>query len=281
MKRHLLLAMLLILCMALLSTNNIYATTPNQQNSDIIANTNSVSESTGDVQQDVNKTTNIQDTTVREFNEDQTVNNTDINQQTTTSTVKTVENSNNLDDSSKSSEKIQSVTEAAGDVNNNKVPGAQTSVQSITATYTLYDIKIAASRVKAYIESNKKLPDYVQVGTRQVTMPQFLKLLTAGLLKVKSGSKSSVTLKSVGFPMKPTQNLKTGNIYKTEYLVLAGKVVFLHKFIWKSSQLLFKYSRENSVRITCVHVFKNNELLWHQKCPAKLCVNEIMANNFK
>ena len=224
MKRHLLLAMLLILCMALLSTNNIYATTPNQQNSDIIANTNSVSESTGDVQQDVNKTTNIQDTTVRELNEAQTVNNTDINQQTTTSTVKTVENSNNLDDSSKSSEKIQSVTEAAGDVNNNKVPGAQTSVQSITASYTLYDIKIAASRVKAYIESNKKLPDYVQVGTRQVTMPQFLKLLTAGLLKVKSGSKSSVTLKSVGSPMKPTQNLKTGNIYKTEYLVLAGKV---------------------------------------------------------
>ncbi len=93
-----------------------------------------------------------------------------------------------MNDSSKSSEKIQSVTEAAGDVNNNKVPGAQTSVQSITATYTLYDIKIAASRVKAYIESNKKLPDYVQVGTRQVTMPQFLKLLTAGLLKVKSGS---------------------------------------------------------------------------------------------
>ena len=104
-----------------------------------------------------------------------------------------------MNDSSKSSEKIQSVTEAAGDVNNNKVPGAQTSVQSITATYTLYDIKIAASRVKAYIESNKKLPDYVQVGTRQVTMPQFLKLLTAGLLKVKSGSSaSSVTLKSVG-----------------------------------------------------------------------------------
>ena len=187
-----------------------------------------------------------------------------------------MKNSNNLDDSSKSSEKIQSVTEAAGDVNNNKVPGAQTSVQSITATYTLYDIKIAASRVKAYIESNKKLPDHVQVGTSRVTMPQFLKLLTAGLLKVKSGSTSSVTLKSVGnpSPMKPTINLKTGNIYKTEYLVLAGESVFLHKFIWKSSQLLFKYPRENSVRITCVHVFKNNELLWHQKCPAKLCVNE-------
>ena len=226
MKRHLLLAMLLILCMALLSTNNIYATTPNQQNSDIIANTNLVSGSTGDVQQDVDKTTNIQDTTVRNLNEVQAVNNADINQQTTTSMVKTVDNNNNLNDNSKNSETIQSVTEAAGDVNNNKVPGAQTSVQSITKTYTLNEIKIAASRVKAYIEYYKKLPDYVQVGTRQVTMPQFLKLLTAGLLKVKSGStSSSVTLKSVGCPMKPSQNLKTGNIYKTEYFVMAGRIL--------------------------------------------------------
>ncbi len=222
MKRHLLLAMLLIFCMALLSTNNIYATTPNQQNSDIIANTNIVSGSTGDVQQGVDNTTNIQNTTVRTFNEVQAVNNTDENQQTTTTTVKTDDNSNNLNNSSKSSENIQSVTEAAGDVNNNKVPGAQTtSVQS----YTLNDIKIAASRVKAYIESNQKLPDYVQVGTRQVTMPQFLKLLTAGLLKVKSGLISSVSLKSVGCPTNPTQNLKNGNIYKTEYLVMAGRIL--------------------------------------------------------
>jgi uncharacterized protein YpmS len=220
-KRHLLLAMLLIFCMALLSTNNIYATTPNQQNSDIIANTNIVSESTGDVQQGVDNATNIQNTTVRTFNEVQAVNNTDENQQTTTTTVKTDDNSNNLNNSGKSSENIQSVTEAAGDVNNNKVPGAQTSVQS----YTLYNIKIAASRVKAYIESNQKLPNYVQVGTRQVTMPQFLKLVTAGLLKVKSGSTSSVSLKSVGCPSNPIQNLKNGNIYKTEYLVMAGRIL--------------------------------------------------------
>jgi len=188
-------------------------------------NTNLVSDSTGDVQQDVSKTTNIQDTTVSDLNEVQAVSSTDINQQTTKSTEKTVDNSNNLNDNSNSSEKIHSVTEAAGDVNNNKVPGAQTSVQSITATYTLNDIRNAASKVKVYIESYKKLPDYVQVGTRQVTMPQFLNLLTAGLLKVKSGlTSSSVTLKSVGSPMKPTQSLKTGNIYKTEYILLAGRI---------------------------------------------------------
>ena len=55
-------------------------------------------------------------------------------------------------------------------------------------------------------------------------MPQFLELLTAGLLKVKSGSSGSITLKSVSSPISPTQSLKIGNINKSEYLVIAGKV---------------------------------------------------------
>ena len=87
MKRHLLLAMLLLFSMALLGTNNIYATTPNQQNSEITANTSFVSESTADVGQDVNETSNIQNTTVRNLNEVQTVNNTTKNLQTTITVI--------------------------------------------------------------------------------------------------------------------------------------------------------------------------------------------------
>ena len=87
MKRHLLLAMLLLFSMALLGTNNIYATTPNQQNSEITANTSFVSESTAGVGQDVNETSNIQNTTVRNLNEVQTVNNTTKNLQTTITVI--------------------------------------------------------------------------------------------------------------------------------------------------------------------------------------------------
>jgi len=75
--------MLLVFTIALLGTNNIYATTPNQQNSEINANNSIICELTAGVQQDVNQTTNIQNTTVRTLNEVQTVKNTTTNQKTT------------------------------------------------------------------------------------------------------------------------------------------------------------------------------------------------------
>ena len=208
----------------MLGTNYIYATTPNQQNSDIIANTNIVGEITADVQQDVKSTVNIQKTTVGTLNDVQAVSNTVTSQKASTNAVKTVSSSATSNNSSKNSVKIQSASEAAGDVNNNKAAGTQTTVKSTTVTYSVSDIKNAASRVKIYIESNKKLPKYVQMGTRQITMPQFLQLLTAGLTQVNKGSTGSITLKSVGTSLKPTQNLKSGTIKKSEYLAMAGRI---------------------------------------------------------
>jgi len=476
-KRHLLLAMLLLFSMALLGTNNIYATTPNQQNSEITANTSFVSESTADVGQDVNETSNIQNTTVRNLNEVQAVNNTNKNQSTST-TVNATNSSKNLNNSSNSTVKIQSATQAAGDEIYNNVHGLWLSVDDVknvnadelknsgitdvfvkanrisdplypsvlksiinklkgtgirvhawitcfvdqngnwidpknvtnqnniikaitditknyningifldyvrypgtayktagstntitsfvakvystvksikpkvavsaalmpegavnsyyygqdysqlskyldflvpmvysgnynensswitsttkyivahsngkpviaglqtyrsdknltiipaseirtninsaikggasgyalfrygwldksffkiitpvkntttsttTNSYTVADIKNAATKVKAYIEKNNCLPNYVQMGTRQVTMPEFLRLLTAGLLKVSSGSSGTIAIKSALPPVKPTADLKNGNINKSEYLAMAGKII--------------------------------------------------------
>ena len=101
------------------------------------------------------------------------------------------------------------------------------------------------------------------MGTRQVTMPEFLRLLTAGLLKVNSGSSGTIAIKSALPPVKPSADLKNGNIYKSEYIVMAGKIISFIDIKWKSTQLFHKHSRENSVRIISVHVFKNNELLQH------------------
>jgi hypothetical protein len=474
-KRHLLLAMLVLLSVSLLGTNYIYATTPNQQNSGMTANTITIGELTADVQQDVNNTTTIQNTTVRNLNEVQAVNNTNKNQSTST-TVNATNSSNNLNNSSNSTVKIQSATQAAGDeiytnvhgiwlsvddvkninagelknsgitdvfvkanrisaplysstlksileklkgsgirvhawitcfVDQNgnwidpknvknqnsiiktitditrnyningifldyvrypgtayKTAGATNTITSFVAkvystvksikpkiavsaalmpegavnsyyygqdysklskyldflvpmiysgnyngnnnwitsttkyivahsngkpviaglqtyrsdknftvipaseirtninsavkggasgyalfrygwldknffktqipvknttttanSYTLADIKNAASKVKTYIEKNNCLPKYVQIGTRQVTMPEFLRLLTAGLLKVSSGSTGTIAIKSALPPVKPIADLKNGNIYKSEYLVMAGKII--------------------------------------------------------
>jgi hypothetical protein len=101
--------------MALLGTNNIYATTPNQQNSEITANTSFVSESTAGVDQDVIETSNIQNTTVRNLNEVQAVSDTNKNQQATTNTLKPVNSNKNLNNSSNSSVKIQNATQSEGD----------------------------------------------------------------------------------------------------------------------------------------------------------------------
>ena len=476
MKRHLLLAMLVLLCMSLLSTNCLYATTPNQQNSEMTANTITNGELTTDVQ-NVNNTTNIQNTTVRNLNEVQAVSNTNKNQ-SNTATVNTTNSSKNLNNSSNSTAKIQSATQAAGDEIYNNVHGLWLSVDDVknvnadelkksgitdvfvkanrisdplypsvltsilkklkgtgirvhawitcfvdqngnwidpknvknqnniiktitditrnyningifldyvrypgtayktagstntitsfvakvystvksikpkvavsaalmpegavnsyyygqdytklskyldflvpmvyngnynqstswitsttkyivahsngkpviaglqtyssdknlkvipaseirtyinsavkggasgyalfrygwldknffktqtpvkntttpttTNSYTVTDIKNAAIKVKAYIEKNNCLPKYVQIGTRQVTMPEFLRLLTAGLLKVSSGSTGTIAIKSALPPVKPIADLKNGNIYKSEYIVMAGKLI--------------------------------------------------------
>ena len=473
MKRHLLLAMLVLLCMSLLGTNYIYATTPNQQNSEMTANTITLGELTTGVQKDANNTTNIQNTTVRNLNEVQAVNNTNKNQSSSTS-VNATNSSNNLNNSSNSTVKIQNATQAAGDeiynnvhglwlsvddvkninagelknsgitdvfvkanrisaplysstltsilqklkgsgirvhawitcfvdINGNwidpkdvknqnniiktitditknykidgifldyvrypgtayKTAGATNTITSFVAkvygtvksikpkvavsaalmpegavnsyyygqdytkltkyldflvpmiysgnynqnsnwiinttkyivahsngkpviaglqtyrsdknftvipaaeirtninstvkggasgyalfrygwldknffktqtpvintttnSYTLADIKNAASKVKTYIQKNNCLPKYVQIGTRQVTMPEFLRLLTAGLLKVSSGSTGTIAIKSALPPIKPIADLKNGNINKSEYIVMAGKIL--------------------------------------------------------
>jgi hypothetical protein len=104
-------------------------------------------------------------------------------------------------------------------------PVKNTTTSTTTNSYTVADIKNAATKVKAYIEKNNCLPNYVQMGTRQVTMPEFLRLLTAGLLKVSSGSSGTIAIKSALPPVKPIADLKNGNINKSEYLVMAGKII--------------------------------------------------------
>ena len=214
MKKHLLLTMIMLLSVSLFSMSNI-ATTPNQQNSEINTNINFVNESAVDVNNDVNISKNIQNTTVSNPNGNQTVSNSIKNQQNTVNATKPVNCNDNLNNSNNSSVKIQNVTEAAGNVNNYKV---LSNVQTTTVKYNLGQIEAAATLVKNFINANLMLPSYVQIGSRQVTMPEFLQLLTAGLLQVKSGLTGSLALQSAVAPINPTSNTVNGTITKSEYL---------------------------------------------------------------
>ena len=111
----------------------------------------------------------------------------------------------------------------------------------VSRSFTIKQINDAAARVKAYIENHHVLPNYVTIGTTQVQMPDFLKLLTANLLQINSGKTTSITLKSIISAPKPTESVKSGTINKAGYLDLAKRV---NAFI-NANSILPNYANSN------------------------------------
>ena len=91
-------------------------------------------------------------------------------------------------------------------------------------SFTISNIQTAAANVKSYIESNHKLPNYVTVGTTQVTMPEFLKLMVKGLLQINSKMTTPISLNTVDNPQNSTGSFTKGNINKTSYIDIAQRI---------------------------------------------------------
>lgn len=109
--------------------------------------------------------------------------------------------------------------------NNTKEAAAgETKTKVTSPSFTASQINNAADRVKAFIETNHKLPNYVTIGTTQVQMSDFLKLLTSNLLQLNSGKTTPITLKDIKDALKPTESVKSGSISKSGYLDLAKRV---------------------------------------------------------
>ena len=99
--------------------------------------------------------------------------------------------------------------------------------QSSTNTqikFTMDQIKNAALSIKSFIDANHRLPNYVTIATKQVTMPDMLRLMTASVLQLKSGVKTPVTLKDLDSPPDSTGDIINGTIKKSEYLTIAQKI---------------------------------------------------------
>ena len=84
-------------------------------------------------------------------------------------------------------------------------PNTTTFTDPNTTTFTVNQIKVAASNVRAYVETNYRLPDYVTIGTSQVTMSQFLELLTSALLQINNGNNNAIPLKSFNDATNPKE----------------------------------------------------------------------------
>jgi hypothetical protein len=97
-------------------------------------------------------------------------------------------------------------------------------------TYSTYQIGVASSKIKAYYETNNKLPNYVAINNHKVTMPQFLQLLTDDIYILNSEGSSSITLRTVNAPSKPVESVKSGILTKTQYFNLV-KVTRSHIYL--------------------------------------------------
>ncbi|MTK64772.1 MAG: pseudomurein-binding protein [Methanobacterium sp.] len=95
------------------------------------------------------------------------------------------------------------------------------SSATVKISFTPSQIGAASSKVKSYYEQNNKLPSYVTINNHKVTMPQFLQLISDDIYQLSNKKTTSITLKNVTAPSKPVENLKTGQLTKTQYINLA------------------------------------------------------------
>ncbi len=93
-----------------------------------------------------------------------------------------------------------------------------------TASFSIDNIMDAASRVRSFIDNNNRLPNTVTIASKQVTMAEFLRLMTASVLQLNSNQNNPIPLKNVNNPAGFTNNFTNGNINQTEYMNIAQRI---------------------------------------------------------
>ena len=109
--------------------------------------------------------------------------------------------------------------------NKSLASGSPSTTNVSKTTFTLNQINNASARIDSFVNTNHRLPNYVTISNQNISMPQFLQLVTQDLINTNSGSKASIALESVNTSTNPSDNYKSGNILKSEYLSTANKVL--------------------------------------------------------
>jgi len=110
------------------------------------------------------------------------------------------------------------------------------NVSEVSAATTVDTDSVVNSSdiVKNHIESKKTVPTTLTVNNEQVTSEQYLYLLTSTVTNINNNNNNAVTVKTVAKAPNPSENLKSGNLYKSEYLNLAYSIT---KFINTNGRL--------------------------------------------
>ena len=93
-----------------------------------------------------------------------------------------------------------------------------------SGTISLSSIIDAASRVKAYVDINGVLPNYVTIGTTQYSMSNFLYLLSKAIVNINKGLTSGISPITVASPSNPSGDKAAGTINKANYTDIALRV---------------------------------------------------------
>ena len=96
-------------------------------------------------------------------------------------------------------------------------------------TFTTSQIISASTKVKGYVERYHKLPAYVDIAGKKVTIPQYLQLLTDGLIQTNNKVNNPIELKKVNKPSiivksAEVENVKSGKLNRSEYIKIAKTI---------------------------------------------------------
>ena len=95
----------------------------------------------------------------------------------------------------------------------------------VPVTFTMSNINSVAAKLVIYIKATHKLPNYIMVSGKNMTLSQFLYLLTADIIQVNSNSNTVITLKTVNTPvLSVAETFTDGKIYETEYINITKNV---------------------------------------------------------
>ncbi len=129
----------------------------------------------------------------------------------------------NISTNNTKSTKTKNLTATAISKENYAAAGTVKSTAPVTVTMS--NVNKVAAKLVTYIKSNHKLPSYIMVSGHNMTLSQFLYILTVDIIKINSNSKTSITIKTVKTPVLSIQETFTnGNIPKTNYINIAKNV---------------------------------------------------------
>ncbi len=89
---------------------------------------------------------------------------------------------------------------------------------------TIEEIETASAYIKNYVETNKVLPETIQVGSKSLTMSEFLKVLLDAVINLDQNRSTPVAVTDVGDAPSPAGQKISGNILKSEYLEKATSI---------------------------------------------------------